>query len=290
MDTNRPAIDLALHPKQEKYFHAICARMAGRNAYSYFAYGGAIRGGKTYITLTALILLANKYPGSRWHVIRQDLPVLLATTIPSFEKLISKSPNWRMVRDKGNYHAVNSYGSKIFFKSENLQGDPELNDFLGLETNGIFLEQAEELSEKMWQKALERTGSWYLPEMPPGFIFLTFNPTQKWVKELFYERWRNNSLPSEFYFESALPRDNPFVTADQWRQWEAMAERYRLQFIEGDWTDMNDTDNLWAYAFNREKHVGLPAYNPDYQWPIQQQIQTLRTYASLVQQENINQG
>ena len=263
METKTPAIDLSLHPKQHKYFNAICERLAGKNQHSYFAYGGAIRGGKTYITLASLILLTNKYHGSRWHVIRKDLPVLLGTTIPSFEKLIGKSENWRMVRDKGNYHAVNVFGSKIFFQSEDIQRDPELNDFLGLETNGIFLEQAEELSEKMWQKALERTGSWYLPDMPPGFIFLTFNPTQSWVKDLIYEPWREGRLSPEFYFESALPKDNPFVTADQWRQWGSMAERYRLQFIEGDWSDMRDTNNLWAYAFDRAKHMGAPEYNPE---------------------------
>jgi hypothetical protein len=120
------------------------------------------------------------------------------------------------------------------------------------------LEQAEELNEKMWDKALERTGSWYIDPMPPGFIFLTFNPSQNWVKQKFYEPWVNGTLHEPYYFESALPKDNPFVTAEQWKQWDKMAERYRLQFIEGDWSDYTDTNNLWAFAFERSKHVGRP--------------------------------
>lgn len=250
-------IDLSANPKQAEYFYSVMSAISGTSACRYFAYGGAIRGGKTYVTLAILVLLAAKYKKSRWHVIRQDMPVLESTTIPSFEKLIEGSRNWRMVRDKSNYRAVHTNGSIIFFKGENYQRDPDLKDFLGLETNGIFLEQGEELSEKIWDKALERTGSWYIDPMPPGLIFLTFNPTQNWVKQKFYEPWRKMELKEPYFFQPAFPKDNPFVTDGQWSQWGNMAERYRLQFIEGDWTDFG-AGGLWAFAFNRSKHVGLP--------------------------------
>ena len=54
--------------------------------------------------------------------------------------------------------------------------DPELKSFLGLETNGVFIEQGEEASPELWQKAIERAGSWYIDPMPPAFVFLTSNP------------------------------------------------------------------------------------------------------------------
>ncbi len=256
-------INLQNNPKQETYFNTIMERTEGENNFNYFSYGGAIRGGKTYVTLAALIALANKYKGSRWHIIREHMPVLEATTIPSFEKLIRGSQSWKLLRGKSNYYAVNKHGSKIFFKGENSSKDPELNSFLGLETNGIFLEQAEELSETMWQKALERTGSWYIEPMPPGFIFLTFNPTQNWVKQKFYQPWAVGKLEAPYYFQSALPKDNPYVTGDQWTQWQNMADRYRLQFIDGDWTDFTNTENQWAFAYGRIKHSAEPQLNPD---------------------------
>ena len=251
-------INLGVNPKQEDYFNTVFDRCEELNQYNYFAYGGAIRGGKTYVTLAVLIALANKYRGSRWHVVREDMPQLIDTTIPSFEKLISGCPKWRMVRQPGNFHAVNTRGSKIFFTGQNILHDPELNSFLGLETNGFFLEQSDGLSEQMWNKALERTGSWYIKDMPPGFIFTTFNPTQNWVKQKFYEPWVAGTLQQPYFFQSALPKDNPLVTTGQWAQWQNMADRYRLQFIEGDWTDFGDADNRWAFAFERNKHVGKP--------------------------------
>ncbi len=256
-----PTIDLSKNPKQFDYFSKIMGASVGYYPYKYFAYGGAIRGGKTFVTLASIISLANKFRGSKWHCIRHGMPVLQGTTIPSFEKIIRGSNNWNVNRDKSNYFFYNKYDSKIFFKGENSQTDPELIDFLGLETNGIFLEQAEELTEKLWDMSIQRSGSWYIDPMPPAFIFLTFNPSQTWSKEKFYLPWVNGELKPPFYFESALPKDNPFVTADQWDSWTRMAERYQKQFIEGDWTDFSDQNSRWAFAYSKQKHVGKCSIN-----------------------------
>ena len=257
----KDSIDLGRNPKQLEYYQTVLKACRGLNEFKYFSYGGAIRGGKSFVTALILVKLAIKYAGSRWHVIRQDMPVLEATTIPTFAKLVQNSKHWKWVRDKANFHLLHQNGSQIFFKGENLVRDPELNDFLGLETNGIWMEQAEELSERLWQRSLERTGSWYIDPMPPGFIFMTFNPTQNWVKDKIYDPWIKQQLSAPFYFMPALPKDNPFVTEGQWKQWETLAERYRLQFIEGDWSDFNDTANLWAFAYNPQKHRSLPELN-----------------------------
>jgi len=138
--------------------------VAGKSPNRFFAYGGAIRGGKTFVTLFILILLAHKFPKSRWHVVRASLPDLKKTTVPSFEKL---APHIKVHKDPGNWYAEFPNGSCIFFTSESISHDPELKSFLGLETNGIFIEQAEEASETLWQRAMERTGSWYIAPKPP---------------------------------------------------------------------------------------------------------------------------
>jgi hypothetical protein len=48
------------------------------------------------------------------------------------------------------------------------------------------------------------------------------------------------------------------VTDEQWHVWGRLDDKYRAQFIQGDWTDLADRDSLWAFAFDRERHVGLP--------------------------------
>lgn len=256
MGSGRLNIDLTKNPKQGEYFLTSMAASQGANDYKFLNYGGAIRGGKTFVTLGILARLCHVFPGSRWHVVRKDFPSLEKTTIPSFEKMIFGSKKWKPYRNKSNYHYQYVNKSKIFFVAENLARDPFLTSFLGLETNGFFLEQSEELSKSLWEKALERVGSWYIPKMPRGLIFQTFNPNQTWVKEMVYEPYRKGELPEDTFYMSALPTENPFVTADQFSGWEKMAERYKKQFIEGDWTDFDGADGRWLFAFNKRKHVG----------------------------------
>lgn len=259
--SHRTAIDLSKNEKQYQFFIEVMKACAGLNQYRKFGYGGAIRGGKTFVCLGTLIRLANKYEGSKWHIMRQDFPALQGTAIPSFEKIIRGSPNWKWNRDRANYFAYNKKDSKIFFRAENLKQDPDLDFFLGLETNGVFLEQLEELSKKLWDIALSRCGSWYIDPMPPAIMLTTLNPTQKWPKEFLHEAYMKGELPPDFYYMTALPSDNPFVTEDQWNAWKTMDERYQKQYIEGDWTNFDDKDNRFAYCYDRKKHLGKTELN-----------------------------
>lgn len=248
-------VDLSKNPKQFEYFAEVVKSCNGLTAKRKFSYGGAIRGGKSWITLFILTYLCKRYQGSKWYVIRADFTVLQATTIESLKKMLRGSANWKWHEEKGNYYVQHINGSRIYFTGENYARDKDLNDFLGLECNGFFLEQLEELSEKLWDIAASRSGSWYIPNMPPAFMFTTFNPTQKWPKKKIYERFIDGTLPDDFFYMTALPSDNAFVTKDQWSTWGQMADRYQKQFIEGDWTDFDDGDAKWAFGFESAKHV-----------------------------------
>ncbi len=252
-------VALNQNQKQEIFFNTAIDAALGKNEYRYLFYGGAIRGGKSFVCATIFLFFAKMFKNSRWHIFRSDFPALSATTIPTFEKIILNSPHWRWNRDKSNYYLENTISKgKIFFRGENITHDPELNDLLGLETNGIWLEQIEELSEKLFEIGLSRCGSWYIDNMPMPLILSTFNPTQTWVKQKVYEPFRVNELKPPYYFLQALPSDNAFVTKEQWQGWGMMADRYQKQFIEGDWTDFADKNNLWAFAFDKSKHVSKP--------------------------------
>lgn len=246
LDRPTDKIDLSKNKRQGEYFDTVMATCAGQNQYRFFCYGGAIRGGKTAVTLAILIFLCRKYPNSRWHIVRDDFPNLKKTTIPSLEKFL---PNrgFKANRDPGNYFYHYQNGSRIYIMPENLARDPELKSFLGLETNGIFLEQGEELSPMLWEKAKERTGSWYIDPMPPGFIFMTVNPTYTWPRRVFYEPWRRGELPPNYFYLNALPTDNPFVTEDQWAAWKEMDAELYDQFIRGNWDYDNRKNAVFDY-------------------------------------------
>jgi hypothetical protein len=244
------------NPKQAEFVEQAIMSAWGESPYRYLCYGGGIRGGKTFAVLGTLLLYCRMFPGSRWVIYRQDFPSLQDTTIPSLEKIIGNDSNFKWSRDKSNYHIEYlKNGSKIFLYGENIDRDPDLNAMLGLECNGIVLEQVEELSETLFNMAQTRIGSWYIPVMPKPMILMTLNPTQKWAKNVFYEPYKLGTIEPPFKFIEALPKDNPFVTAEQWEAWNRLEGRYKAQFIEGDWTDFTNRDNIWAFAFNRKKHL-----------------------------------
>lgn len=242
--------------EKQCYFHDEVMRAVARlTPKRYFAYGGAIRGGKTFVCLFILVKLARMFPRSRWHVLRGSFTELEDTTIPSMEKLIGlQGPDFVWKRNKNNYHVRFANGSKIFFKSEKLGEDPELGWMLGLETNGILLEQIEGLSQKLLERAKERLGSWYINPMPVPLLLMTFNPTDTWVKKEIYDKQRAGTLGPEWLYVEALPDHNPYVTDDQWRNWDNLDPISRANMVEGIWRFLTDA-KTFAYAFDAKRTV-----------------------------------
>lgn len=255
-------IDFTKNLKQAQFVETVLESAVGANPYRYLCYGGGIRGGKTFGMLGCFVILCKMFPGSRWVIYRQDFPALQDTTIPSLEKMIGGKSSWKWHRDRSNFHVEYENGSKIFFYGENIDRDPELNSMLGLECNGVGLEQVEEIDIKTFEMIQTRIGSWYIDPMPKPLILTTLNPTQKWAKKVFYDPYRKMTIQPPYHFIEALPNDNPFVTTDQWEAWGRMADRYQSQYIKGDWTDFSD-NNLWAFAFLYSKHVAQADITPN---------------------------
>lgn len=259
-------ISPSVNKKQYAFLEAILLETepSSRRGYRFFFYGGAIRGGKTYVCLTALVLLAKKYPNSRWHIIRNDLSNLLKTTIPSMEKLLhGANVVWHRV--SSDYYIKFPNGSRIYFFQEMLPKDPDLARFKGLETNGIFLEQIEELSRKTYEKAKERVGSWKIPLLPleanpPPIILSTFNPTNNWLKSEIYDKYAANELTVPYYYMSALPIDNPYNEAHQFEVWSLLDSKNYNRFVKGAW-DYEDDKLRFAYSFSLDRHVSTVSFD-----------------------------
>lgn len=256
-------VDLERNPKQYEFYVQAMAAAQGATEKRNLLYGGAIRGGKSFVCATIWLRLAAMYPNSKWHVIRSDFPKLVKTIIPTFEKIIDGAPHYKWSRDKSNYFVENlKTKAKIFFMAENISQDPTLNSFLGLETNGIYFEQIEELSKKLWNIGRSRVGSWYLDKMPTPLILATFNPSQTWIKTDIHEPYLRGELAKEYYYQLALPTDNAFVTEEQKNVWNSLDERYIRQFIEGDWSNFDNDGSRWAYAYDPQKHLDEFDINP----------------------------
>ena len=134
--------------------------------YKFLLYGGAIRGGKSFVGIAILILLCKLYPGSRHLIVRRDLPTLKRNVLPVFNKLCPTG--FLKSFNRTDYIATFTNGSQIIFMAESIQEDPDLNRFRGLEFNTALLEEMNELREVTYWKIVERCGTWIIPGATKG--------------------------------------------------------------------------------------------------------------------------
>ncbi len=234
-------------------------KMAANGWKDVILYGGAVRGGKTFAALGALIVLCRMYNGSKWAVVRTDMPTLKKTTIPSFLKIC---PPHYIISFNRETNVVTLYnGSQIIFFAEGYDYDKDLNRWRGLEVNGFLLEEANELTEKAFNKAIERSGLHFIADQPKPLIICTCNPTQNWVKEKFYVPWKENRLNPRWAFIPAKITDNPYADEDYKAQLKNLP-RYEYQiFVEGEWDLLLKTGVEFYREFNMEKHVRRLTYD-----------------------------
>lgn len=250
------------YPKQQEFIEAVFSGL-----YSFLCYGGAMGGGKTYVCLATLILLCKAYPKSKWCVIRESIPTLKRTTLESFKKLVPT--NFIKSFNQQDFIYTFNNGSQIMFMAENYDDDKDFDRFKGLEVNGFLLEQIEELHEALLKICFIRAGRHLIDKMPRPMIICNVNPTLAWPKEQIYDRYTNNTLPPDWFYEPAKIIDNPALYNDKVYMHNVTAHLdplTRARMIDGDWTAFA-VDKPYFYNFIIGKHV-IPEYKPNKHLPI----------------------
>jgi hypothetical protein len=237
--------------KQKEYMEAA---ISGR--YTFILYGGAIGGGKTYGSLIILILLCNLYPGSKWIVVRKDMPTIERTVLPAWDKLrptVGKNPVVKVDYSLKNYKFEN--GSEIMFFAENYHKDKDLNRWRGLECNGFNLEEINEMQEISLYKAIERAGRNIIDPMPDPLIIATCNPTNGWVKDLVHDPWKNGTLRDDWLYIPAKITDNPYHSDAYLQSLQSLPRYQRMVFVEGNWDVQIKTGGEFWKSFELDRHV-----------------------------------
>lgn len=219
------------------------AALSGK--YRVIIYGGAIRGGKTFNSLAVLVLLHKIYPQSRSVITRDSWKTMKRAVYPSARKAIPE--NFIAKFNASDYYWKFANGSEMFFYPENYDADKELKQWDGLEVNFILLEQAEGLHHICFDKALERVGSFMVPngKQPPPLLLVTMNPNSTWARQ-FHDQWRNGELPKNWLYIPARIDDNPHIDASYKESLQELKKsnpaKYK-RYVEGDWDVEEDADD-----------------------------------------------
>jgi len=238
------------HPKQKIFMDAVLSFN-----HRYLLFGGAAGGGKSFVSLATGVLMCKLFPGYKCHAVRESLPTLKRTTIPTFFKLCP--PRFIKRYNLADQVVTFTNGSSLTFFPENYVQDKMLTRFDGLETNMFILEEGQELQERTFEKCKLRVGRHIIPGIefqPRPMILATCNPSQNWTKKKFHEPSKKGLLPTEYFYLQSLMADNPSLTQDYLDGLENIDEITRAIFVEGDW-DVTDVQRPFAYAFKRQQHV-----------------------------------
>lgn len=177
-------------------------------------YGGAARGGKSWLGCTWIMFEALTKPASAWMIAREELTKLKATTLKTFFKVCS----WWGIK-KGVHYKFNASsnevtfnnGSIIFFCELKFIPSDELFDRIGsYDLTGAFLDEAQQIDKQAVNVLRGRfsvlSGKGW--ETTPK-LFLSANPSKTWLYEDFYQANKNGKLENWRKFVQALPTDNP---------------------------------------------------------------------------------
>ena len=250
-------VSYGLTPKQLRLWKLIRDNDGMTNT---FAYGGAFGGGKTYAALAIVVTMALLYPGSHWTVVRETRQRCKETSWLALKKF------YRFLFKKLNESELIAHlhnGSRIVMKGENIHSDPDLDAWKSFDTNGIMIEQGEEVTEEMYEMAVLRAGRWRIDPQPPSFVLITFNPADNWIKDRFYIPYVENRLQPGCVYISATIKDNPFLYNDPayMAKFKTMDERTRKRYMDGDWDAITPSD-AWAYSYNENVHLSDPGMEP----------------------------
>jgi hypothetical protein len=235
-------------PKQKEGFELVRSEK-----YNFILLGGAIRGGKTVWGLVTLLILCKIFPNSRWAVVRNNSERMRKTTIPSFMTLGAPG---RLRQNPYEYTHPN--GSVILFIGENYDKDKELDAFKGLEVNGFLFEEINECKEQTLNKAFERAGSWIIkdtPKQPHPLVMATCNPSNGWVKERVYNKWKNGTLPDNWAYIPAKITDNPHLPEEYIKSLKNLPIYEYEVFVNGNWDIQLKTGCEFLKSFELSKHV-----------------------------------
>lgn len=239
----------------DKQLQTLNVLMDDASQYTEIMYGGAARGGKTFLGCLWQILRRLKFPKSAGMICRRDFVDLNATTLRTFREVAQLCGIYELLKFKGGADNLVEFpnGSVIFFRYYRPSpSDPLYAKFGSYDLTDVFNDEAQQITDAFVNVIRGRlsllTGKnedgtpW---KAAPKMLF-TCNPGKGFVHREFWRPFRDGTLPAYRMFVRALPTDNPYLAPEYLEQLMRSDRGTVERLVRGnfDWDD--DPDLLFG--------------------------------------------
>ncbi len=225
------------------------------NKFSCFS--GGFGNGKTTAGCLKAILLS-QFPKNFGLIGRLTYPELRDTTQRTFFELCP--PEYYAKENGGEWRKSDNLvrfanGSEIMFRHMDTISEKEL---LSLNIGWFFIDQAEEIGEKVFLILMSRLR---LAHIPRRFGFLACNPAPgNWIYNRFVLPTEDGSISKNYFYVTATTKENPHLPADYIPTLlESYPDELIKRYMEGKWEVY---EGQIYPEFNRKTHVIKPFMVP----------------------------
>lgn len=222
--------------------------------FAFICMAGSTGSGKTQTALRFFLYKLLHYSNTKLAIVRKNLTTIKKTTVPSLLKAMHPDI-YTLNRSEWTITLLN--GSQIIFVEADHTKDPELKKLRGLECTWALIEEGDEVIQKVFDILKTRVGRWnndrhnVRPE-----IWITLNPSDGWVKETFYEPWREGKLPSNHHFYQFTIEDNNYADRSIIELLKTMSPEYQERYLNNNWDYKVDDNLLYPYSIIKPNLVG----------------------------------
>lgn len=227
-------------------------------------YGGAARGGKSWLLCLWKIMRRLAYPGSNGLIAREEMTKLKDTTQKTFFMVADSLGLVEGVDYKflGGKDVIFANGSREIFRDLKYLPvkDPEYDRIGSLDLSDAALDESQQIHWKAVQVLKGRysvlTGTYKAKEngklvdkdwkITPK-AFYSCNPSKNWIYTDFYQPAQKGTLEPTKKFIAALPKDNPHVEPEYIESLKTADKITRERLLYGNFDYDDDPNSLCSY-------------------------------------------
>jgi len=216
---------------------------------------GALGTSKTFGAAVILISLASQYPGSIIGVGRRNMTEMRRGTLLSFEEAAKKMgiTAFKENRLEMFWHFDN--GSKILFFEIDRSHDRDFSKIKSMNLTCAFIDEIDAVQKEGMLAVYGRVGR-ANENGAPDFLLLACNPNESWVKEDYYDKFKESKLSHDVEFVEFDMGDS-FLNPDYFTKFDSSPNNWRQRYLLNNWSYGDDESSLFKYASLDRSHVSV---------------------------------